>query len=379
MSKKENKELGGFKLLAIRPMKGCSPKFKKKLKDGVIYKFFSDHKFIDIYGLEITEELDNLNETVHEIDNKFEHSDLFEFDETIGVNLSAIVGKNGSGKSTLLELFFLAIYLIDYKNILVHKKLKEDQFLVVNKENSFNEILKENEKYLNGIGNTEREHRFFRGLIEFNIDQLKLEIYYNHANHIFRLTIDTNLKDEQNWYTIDKLGDQGFKPFEIQDQLPFYSVALDYSIHSLNSVDMGIWLESIFHKNDGYQTPLVINPKRDEGSIDIENEKELQKSRLLVNTIDILSSENNADPLFNGKQITKVVFKYKFYNRNTFIRGADFLHLDVPLINAPFENLNQESKYRIEKIQEIFQIKKYTDCSWIEKEVYGYLTYKSEE
>jgi hypothetical protein len=76
----------------------------------------------------------------------------------------------------------------------------------------------------------------------------------------------------------------------------------------LNTVDIGYWLESIFHKNDGYQTPLVINPKRDEGSIDIEKEKELQKAKLLVNTLDILSANNKADALFNEKLISKVVF-----------------------------------------------------------------------
>ena len=32
--------MSGFKLLAIRPLIGCSSQFKKNLNDGEIYKFY---------------------------------------------------------------------------------------------------------------------------------------------------------------------------------------------------------------------------------------------------------------------------------------------------------------------------------------------------
>lgn len=41
------------------------------------------------------------------------------------------------------------------------------------------------------------------------------------------------------------------------------------------------WLSGVFHKNDGFQSPIVISPKRDYGMIDINNENKLSEDRLL--------------------------------------------------------------------------------------------------
>lgn len=42
------------------------------------------------------------------------------------------------------------------------------------------------------------------------------------------------------------------------------------------------WLNGIFHKNDGYQVPLVLSPYRDKGNININLENELSKERLMA-------------------------------------------------------------------------------------------------
>ena len=42
--------MSGFKLLAIRPLKGCDTRFRKNLNDGEIYKFYQDYKFLDEKG-----------------------------------------------------------------------------------------------------------------------------------------------------------------------------------------------------------------------------------------------------------------------------------------------------------------------------------------
>jgi hypothetical protein len=41
------------------------------------------------------------------------------------------------------------------------------------------------------------------------------------------------------------------------------------------------WLKGIFHKNDGYQTPIVLHPMRYNGLLDIRKENNLAKERLL--------------------------------------------------------------------------------------------------
>ena len=45
-----------FKLLAIRPLMGCSEKFLKNLKKDEVYQFYNDYKFIDGEGNYLVDE-----------------------------------------------------------------------------------------------------------------------------------------------------------------------------------------------------------------------------------------------------------------------------------------------------------------------------------
>ena len=42
------------------------------------------------------------------------------------------------------------------------------------------------------------------------------------------------------------------------------------------------WLNGIFHKNDGYQTPIVLSPFRTKGNININTENTLSRERLIT-------------------------------------------------------------------------------------------------
>lgn len=42
------------------------------------------------------------------------------------------------------------------------------------------------------------------------------------------------------------------------------------------------WIEALFHKNDGYRTPIVLNPFRERGNIDINVETELAEQRSIA-------------------------------------------------------------------------------------------------
>lgn len=86
----------------------------------------------------------------------------------------------------------------------------------------------------------------------------------------------------------------------------FYTLVHNYSIHAYNTNDFKTeccsveyerkvqdrktgfvfpdercWLRGLFHKNDGYQRPMVITPFRSQGSIDVETENALLKDRLI--------------------------------------------------------------------------------------------------
>lgn len=67
----------------------------------------------------------------------------------------------------------------------------------------------------------------------------------------------------------------------------FYTIYTNYSIHSLNERNYsGNWLGKLFHKNDAYQTPIVIEPYREEGVIDINKLENLTIQRLISNILD---------------------------------------------------------------------------------------------
>lgn len=367
--------MGGFKLLGIRPLRGCSSHFRKNLKEDVIYKFYQDYHFLDEKGKEIIQFGEHVNSNVFNVNPPIEPLQLYSSNENLKINISAIVGKNGSGKSTIIELFFLAVFLCDYKNIILHKKSTEESWISIDLDNSYNQILENNYTLLQEFADG-RAIRFFKSIRFFKEERAHIEVYYECDRTIFKLIIDTNRENEIDWYQLEQVINNKFEPVEIPRVLPFYSIALNYSIHSLNTMDLEVWLESIFHKNDAYQTPLVINPKRDEGSIDINNERDLQKSRLLVNTLDIIGNSNNNDPLFNEKRINKVVFKYRLSNHKTRIKGTESLDLNITLINSPYDNVSEEVKYNIERIQNVFDLKDFSSCSWIEQRAYGYLDYK---
>ncbi|TLV02866.1 hypothetical protein FEN17_04440 [Dyadobacter luticola] len=65
----------------------------------------------------------------------------------------------------------------------------------------------------------------------------------------------------------------------------FYNIIINYSQYSINSEEVGPWVNAIFHKNDAYQVPIVLNPYRKKGIIDINNESYLVRSRMMANIL----------------------------------------------------------------------------------------------
>lgn len=41
----EKEGISGFKLLSIRPLQGCSSRFRKNLKEGMVYKFYQNYDY----------------------------------------------------------------------------------------------------------------------------------------------------------------------------------------------------------------------------------------------------------------------------------------------------------------------------------------------
>ena len=129
----------------------------------------------------------------------------------------------------------------------------------------------------------------------------------------------------------------------------FYTIVCNYSLHSYNlndyieeSVDKdiaskpSIWLGSLFHKNDGYLTPIVLNPYRDDGILDVNNELNLTNSRLA--TLLILYDQNKNE------------------ENNQFIEGYDLGSIkavyDENYINKKYSSNKSRGSYQ----KELFQV-----------------------
>lgn len=263
----------------------------------------------------------------------------------ISVDICAIVGENGAGKSSLVDIFIrvinnLAAYVIGERFVFPkaeHLHFIEDVFAEVYIEIGHSVYCIQSYKDSISVKEYERQKR------RSNIFEKKAE---NELNGI----VDNSKICERN---LDK--------YKLLSQL-CYNIVLNYSLHSYNSlayededtfadketeirtdgIKRGLyrpdfmfgkkkqqkqlttalfkenfregfsWLSGVFHKNDGFQSPLVITPKREYGFIDINNENQQSEERLLT----LLFIENTAD---NRKD--KMRFPFSEINKKLKITG----------------------------------------------------------
>ena len=279
-----------FKLLAIRPLKGCSPRFLKNLEEDRIYKFYNDYSFFENKERKVTEI--KSEDSVPE--NLYEKSEL-------NIQISALVGKNGSGKSSLLELLYASC-----SAIAINQKI---------------------------IGNK-----------NVDVEGLKVAIFYSIGNNCFEIEI---INSKIKCYNINsKTKTKKQKDKTLKDFF-FYTIAVNYSLYGLNEKVLGNWISALFHKNDGYQTPLVINPYRREGNINVNSELHLAQTRLITN---ILLTDNKE--ILSGKEIDSVYFEL-----NTNKNKPEEQDISVKSNYSTFNNVynalyNNNNNYNLKEIEE---------------------------
>ena len=198
------------------------------------------------------------------------------------ISLSAIVGENGMGKSSLLELFFRLINNVSYA---LRSALEVQKYALHFVRDIYARVWVQDDE---GI---------------YYIEQQDTIIKIHHQNG--------ELEDYK--YDYDS-GDNDNNVDAAKERLKklFYTIVVNYSQYAYNtndymaewdsgdtggeSADTLCWLSGLFHKNDGYQTPIVLNPFRESGNININQERDLTQTRLYNLVI------NDASPL---KQILR--------------------------------------------------------------------------
>ena len=339
-----------FKLIAIRPLVGTDSKFLKNLQEGEIYNLCNDYQLCNNQFKPVSKE-----EAVFTIKYIQTIPDyLFSITKINGdilnVNISAIVGKNGSGKSSLVDLLLLSIFVVSKKMEFV----KTENFI-------------ENKSKISG------ENEFIKYSREINEIEigLKVEIFYLLNDKYYKLTIingdfdleSCSIHTDQSTFVKDSISLKNYDEFNNF----FYTIVVNYSIYAYNSSYNGIWLKSFFHKNDGYQLPIALNPFRINGNIDVNSEALLTRSRLLSNILSIpqykkINNKSNIDKIeltFDQRKDYKFLSNGELRFTQSFIEKFRSLILK-PLFGLYFENSDSypEINTSIMEYAEIYLINK---------------------
>lgn len=198
------------------------------------------------------------------------------------ISISAIVGENGMGKSSLLELFFR---LINNASYALRDALEVQKYALHFVRDIYARVWVQDD---DGIYYIEQ------------IDSV-IKIHWQDGQ-----AEDYHYDLDDTYHFIDKKADRS------RLSKLFYTIVVNYSQYAYNTNDYRAewddgdtggesqetlcWLSGLFHKNDGYQTPIVLNPFRESGNININQERDLTQTRLYYLVL------NDASPL---KQILR--------------------------------------------------------------------------
>ena len=260
---------------------------KRKMEAGIIYKFLQGYSISDD---EITVER-----------WRTEQEPLFDdyFRENYGiphVQISAIVGQNGSGKSSIVEFLMRLINNMAASTFGEYRTGPAAEHL----------------HYIDGVDGDMwymADYSAYRLRIR-NCHVTLHEFLPDEGKRRFRRSeraVFDNDQDDAGYIGNRVIGAQSSEVLKDLYSHFFYTLVSNHSIYAYNTSDFvpecnseekerfinaqvqdrgfepeeRCWLHGLFHKNDGYQIPLVITPFRRSGNIDINNENDLAKERLI--------------------------------------------------------------------------------------------------
>ena len=279
-----------FKIIAVKAIKPDTQNEEVLEKVRAIQKaLYGNNEWLYLYqGYDIKED-----EGIIIVDKLMMDPVPLYGDDKMWVNICAVVGKNGAGKSSLVDLLIRVI------------------------NNLSTAIIGE------GYAYNSAEHLHFidylYAAVVVQIEGAFIEVRCEDRDIKVRYYVKE--KGKRNWFSRNCTEDtividnSGNRQVPIQParknrhvlQEFFYSLICSYSIYGFNYRDYikeitnnerlqqiigkkldkiaeqdRYWLTGLFHKNDGYQTPVVIHPMREDGLLNISKENNLGRERQLT-------------------------------------------------------------------------------------------------
>jgi predicted ATPase len=251
-------EKNSFRVIAVRVLPNCELGIMRALWPDVTYFLCNDYE--DEYtekgewrGIIKSKDIkDSLPKDFFSLPKRVPNKKKNKPTPTVSV--SAIVGKNGDGKSSLIELMLRVI-----NNFAFVYGFKQDQDSLT---------------YAQGVAAT---------------------VFYEIDGVLYSITCDG---EKVTTSFADRIEDK--LQLKKHQQELFYTVVANYSIYAYNALnlnreneeDESCWINSVFHKNDSYQTPLVLNPMRTDGNFDVNREENLCRQRLMALYTDLGDEED---------------------------------------------------------------------------------------
>lgn len=291
-----------FKIIGIRVLRDCDERLRKILKPETTYFFCNDFEDNGESGVQLKSDCQPLDE------------DFFRTKNVAGpsINISCVVGHNGDGKSSLVELFirvinnfaFLSGFLSDHKDLV----------------------------YIPGV--------YARVFYQIDNDLCCLSCEGN----LIKLIINDVIRFSRVFGEGDMKSEKRTKRLFSESNAAsiFYTLVNNYSLYAYNSKEFkeetnslaaeDSWIAALFHKNDAYQTPIVLSPQRVEGIINVNREYELSMQRLCELFFDCKKGKFH---ISNTEQAEGIIYRLedgsKLISRtlNDYISNADLAAKNV--------------------------------------------------
>lgn len=317
-----------MKIICIRPLERKGT-YKQK---HTIHKNLKENQFYYFYdGYKIEEDCICRHDTTVPTDlykpSRYTHGST---PAKFKVSFCAIVGENGAGKSTLIDIYIriinnLAVYIFGER--FAFPKAEHLHFI----NGVFAEVYIDNDDAIYCIrskastieviefdyhSETRRFERKDKPLLRGVIDEnnpygghpekkalLKQFCYNTIINYSIHSYNSNYYKDENT---------NGVKEVKIragQEMKPDYfflagkPIRISKSLILEHDPEAFSWLGGVFHKNDGFQSPIVITPKRTFGRMDMNREQKLAQERLL--SLLFINYKRGKDKVFAFTEINK--------------------------------------------------------------------------